>query len=77
MSLTPAGHNGALKPALLAIVEAAQSEAEQWVILESLCFGIGLLHGRSPRQIAEFIETIAERIATGERQLRSSGTTGR
>lgn len=61
------GHNAALSPALKAIVENAAEESDQWVILESLCLGIGFLHGRQPRQIAEFIELMAERIATGER----------
>jgi len=72
MSLDPASHNAAIKPALMAIVEGATTEAEQWVLLESLCFGIGILHGRAPRQIAEFIETMAERIATGQRALRGA-----
>lgn len=67
--LTPSGHNAAIKPALGTIVEAAPTEAEQWVILESLCLGIGLLHKRTPRQTAEFIEAMAERIATGARQV--------
>ncbi|MFN3473526.1 MAG: hypothetical protein ACK4ZW_05720 [Blastomonas sp.] len=60
-------HNAALRPALKLIVEAAKDEAGQWVLLESLCLGIGMLHGRSNRDTAVFIETMAERIATGER----------
>lgn len=65
---TPTGHNAAVGPALFTIVEAAPTEAGQWVILESLCLGIGLLHKRTPRQTAEFIEAMAERIATGQRE---------
>lgn len=62
-----AAHNAVLRPALKLIIEAAGDEAGQWVILESLCLGIGMLHGRNNRDTAVFIETMAERIATGER----------
>lgn len=61
------GHNAALRPALIAIVENVKDEEGQWVLLESLCLGIGFLHGRRPCEIASFIELMAERIATGER----------
>lgn len=60
-------HNAALLPLLRIITEAAHGEAGQWVILESLCLGIGKLHNRTPRQTAEFIEAMAERLTTGAR----------
>ena len=60
-------HNEALFPMLKMLTQAADTEAQQWVILESLCLGIGKLHNRTPRQTAEFIEAIAERLTTGER----------
>jgi hypothetical protein len=61
-------HNAAILPCLKAIVENTDTEAEQWIMLESLCLGIGKLHGRTARETAVFIETMAERLATGERQ---------
>lgn len=60
-------HNAAIYPLLKLLTEHAATELEQWVILETLCLGIGKLHGRTPRQTAEFIEAMAERIATGAR----------
>ena len=60
-------HNAAMLPLLRMIVDHAPDEATQWVILESLCLGIGKLHGLTGRETAVFVETIAERIATGER----------
>lgn len=60
-------HNDALMPLLRLIISYGRSEPDQWVILESLCLGIGKLHGRTPRQTAEFIEAMAERLTTGER----------
>lgn len=60
-------HNKVLLPILRMIVDAAPGEAAQWVVLESLCLGIGMMHGRDGRQCAEFIDTMAQRIATGER----------
>ena len=60
-------HNEALFPMLKMLTQAAVTEAQQWVILESLCLGIGKLHNRTPRQTAEFIEAMAERLTTGER----------
>ncbi len=65
--MTPDPHNAALLPMLRLIADHARSESDQWVILESLCLGIGKLHGRTPRQTAVFIETMAERLATGDR----------
>jgi hypothetical protein len=59
-------HNDALVP-LMKVIVLDNSEAEQWVIMESLCLCLGYVHGRTDRQIAEFVETIASRIATGER----------
>jgi hypothetical protein len=49
------------------IADAAKTESAQWVILESLCLGIGKLHRRTEKETALFVETIAERLATGER----------
>lgn len=67
--LTPTDkHNAALLPLLRLVTEHATTEPDQWVILESLCLGIGKLHGRTPRQTAEFVEVIAERFTNGERQ---------
>jgi hypothetical protein len=60
-------HNAAIFPLLKAIVEAEPDEAGQWVLLETLCLGIGRLHGRSDRDTAEFIDAMSERIATGAR----------
>ena len=60
-------HNEALFPMLKMLTQAADTEAQQWVILESLCLGIGKLHNRTPRQTAVFIEAMAERLVTGER----------
>lgn len=68
MSSPSDNHNAAMLPLLRMIVESADTEARQWVILESLCLGIGKLHRRSGRETAEFIETMAERIVTGERE---------
>ena len=60
-------HNRAIKPLLKLIVEHASTEQAQWVMLETLCLGIGMLHGRNARETAVFVETIAERLASGER----------
>lgn len=60
-------HNAALLPLLRIVTSAAPGEAGQWVILESLCLGIGKLHNRTPHQTAEFIEAMAERLTTGAR----------
>lgn len=60
-------HNEALLPCLKIIVENGQDEAGQWVILESLCLGIGRLHGRTPEQTAIYVEQIAERFVEGAR----------
>lgn len=65
--MSAADHNEALLPILRRITDAAQTEAEQWTILESLCLGIGRLHGRNARQTAIFVENMAERLVTGER----------
>lgn len=65
--MTDADHNGAILPLLRMIVDHAKEEASQWVILETLCLGIGKLNGRTPKETAVFIETMAERLATGER----------
>lgn len=60
-------HNAAIVPLLRAILDAEGTEAGQWVLLESLCLGIGALHGRGAREIGEFIDIMSERIVTGER----------
>ena len=60
-------HNIAIRRLLPILVEACDDEAAQWVLIESLCVGIGLSHGRNPRQTAEFVEAVAERIASGAR----------
>jgi hypothetical protein len=60
-------HNAAILPMLRLITDHAETEANQWVLLETLCLGIGKLHGRTPRDTAVFIETMAERLVTGER----------
>ena len=60
-------HNAAILPMLRMITDHAENEAAQWVVLETLCLGIGKLHGRTPRQTAEFVEAISERLTTGER----------
>lgn len=68
MTQTPSErHNQALFPLIKALCSYADTEPDQWVIMESLCLGIGKLHGRTPRQTAEFIEAMAERLATGAR----------
>ena len=61
------GHNQAMLPIMRLIVEHAATEADQWVIIESLCCGIGNLHGRNAKATATFVETIADRICEGER----------
>jgi len=60
-------HNAAILPLMRLIVDHAKDESDQWVLLETLCLGVGKLHGRSPRETAIYIETMAERLATGER----------
>lgn len=61
-------HNAAIRPLMLLLIEHESEESSQWVILESLCLAVGLLHGRSERGTAVFIENMAERLATGERK---------
>lgn len=65
--MTSAAHNAAILPALRLIVGAAPTEVEQWILLETLCLAIGRIHGRDDRGTATYIETMAERIASGER----------
>ena len=60
-------HNSAILPLLHLIVAHADNEGSQWVLLETLCLGIGRLHGHDARGTATMIELMAERIATGER----------
>jgi len=60
-------HNAAILPLMRLIVDHTKDESDQWVLLETLCLGVGKLHGRSPRETAIYIETMAERLATGER----------
>jgi len=59
-------HNAVLLPALKLIAEG-NNEAQCWVVLESLCLGIGKLYQRTPRQTAVFVENIAERLMEGKR----------
>lgn len=60
-------HNAAIYPLLKSIVAAEPTQSGQWVLLETLCLGIGRLHGHSDREIAIFVETIAERLTEGAR----------
>ena len=60
-------HNAALLPIFRLIFENAPDEADQWVLLESLCLGIGHLNGRDARETAIFVEYLAERLVAGER----------
>ena len=60
-------HNSAIYPLMKLIVEHAPTEADQWVLLETLCLGVGKLNGRTPRDTAVFVETIAERLTEGAR----------
>ena len=60
-------HNKALLPLLRTLCDYETDEARQWVIIESLCLGVGKLHGRTPRDTAEFVEAIAERLTNGAR----------
>lgn len=60
-------HNRVMLPLLKLITDHAQNEAQQWVIIESLCLGIGILHGRNASETAIYVETIAERLAAGKR----------
>lgn len=60
-------HNAAMLPILRLVLDHGSTEADQWVILESICRGIGMVHGRTAAQTAIFVETMAERLATGER----------
>lgn len=62
-----ARHDAAIKPMLRILVDAAPSEEEQWVLLETLCLCVGTLHGRPSRAIATFVETMAETIVKEER----------
>lgn len=65
--MSAAEHNAAILPIMRMIVDHASDEGDHWVLLETLCLGVGRLHGRTDRQTAEFIDTMAQRIATGER----------
>lgn len=65
--MSTADHNAAILPLLHQIISAARTEVDQWILLETLCLGIGRLHGRTAKETAVYIETMAERLATGER----------
>jgi hypothetical protein len=56
-----------LKMLLKGIIECEPTEEGRWVLLETLCLGIGKFHGRTARETAVFVELIAERLASGER----------
>lgn len=60
-------HNAVIFPLLKMLTSHATNEPEQWVVIESLCLAIGKLHNRTPRQTAEFIDAMADRLTTGER----------
>lgn len=60
-------HNAAIVPLMRMLIAAAPDEAGQWVLLETLCLGVGQLNGRTPREAAIFVETMAERLVSGER----------
>lgn len=60
-------HNAAMLPIMRLVIEHGPTEADQWVIWESIAPGIGRLHGRTAPQTALYVETIAERLTTGER----------
>jgi hypothetical protein len=68
MSEHPAdAHNRLTKEALKLIATGVETEAQAWVIMESLCIDLGLLYKRDARGTALFVENIAERIVGGER----------
>lgn len=60
-------HNSRIKP-MLELLCRDSTEAESWVLLETMALALGELHKRNSRQVAVFIETMADRIVTGERQ---------
>lgn len=60
-------HNASILPALK-IITAVGAEQHQWVLMETLVLALGKLHGRTPRQTAEFVDAIAQRITSGERE---------
>ena len=62
-------HNAAVRVLLPQIVRANPDEVQQWIIMESLCIGIGLAHNRSRREVAEVLEMMADRILKGEREV--------
>lgn len=64
--MEPTIHSVVIEPAIQLIQRIAPSEAEQWYVIECLCLGIGSLHGRTPRQTAEFLDLMAVRIAKGK-----------
>lgn len=63
-------HNAAVRILLPQIARADTDEVLQWIIMESLCIGIGLVHGRSRLEVAEALEMMADRIVKGEREVR-------
>lgn len=67
--MTPSeAHNRTVREMMPLIARHTDDEATQWIIIESLCIGLGLLHGRSRRDIAEVVEMVAARICSGERE---------
>lgn len=67
MATTAEQHKATALQIVGLILEHTQAEAERWTLLESLCLAVGVLHGRNNRATAIFVETMAERIATGAR----------
>lgn len=67
--MTPSeAHNTTVREVMPMLARHTRDEATQWIIIESLCVGLGLLHGRNRRDIAETVEMMAARICSGERE---------
>lgn len=56
-----ADHNAAMHGLLKLLVEG-RTEAEIWVIIESLCMGVGRLFNRDGKATALFVEIMAEAL---------------
>lgn len=66
---SPSDRHNAIIHAVLPLIVNQQTEEECWVVIESLCAGIGAIFGRDGQQTAIFVESVAERLATGQRPL--------
>lgn len=60
-------HNAAVEAILVLMVQALPDEGDKWVVLESLCLGVGRLHGKSDSEVAETLDYMSSRLAAGER----------